>query len=157
MRTGVCLRLGRSLSVRSYQSLCDFSCVRTRIHIRAFLPSCLQLKCFLLFVCFRLCWVFTAVQASSSHGEQGLLSSCGARCLGTVAGSVVMAHRVSCSAACRIFLTRDQTPVPCAGRQIPTHCTTREVPTKVSLSSKYTAGRVSGTGTGGAGRQKGGC
>lgn len=45
-------------------------------------------------------------------------------------------------------------PVPCTGRQIPTHCTTREVPTKVSLSSKYTAGRVLDTGTGGAGRRK---
>ena len=93
MRTDVHLCLGNSLSVRSYQSLRDFSCVTTRIPARASLPSCLQLKCLLLFVCFRLCWVFTAVRAFSTCGEQGLLSSCGARGLVAVA-SPATGHRL---------------------------------------------------------------
>ena len=43
--------------------------------------------------------------------------------------SAVVAHRLSCSAACRIFLvqTKGWTSVLCIGRQIPIHCTTREV------------------------------
>ena len=45
-------------------------------------------------------------------------------------GSVVVAHGLSCSAACgtRASRTRARTHVPCIGRRIPNHCTTREVP-----------------------------
>ena len=65
------------------------------------------------------CWV----QAFSSCGEQGLLfivvrgllivvaSLVGARALGTWA-SVVVAHRVSCSAACGIFPDQGSNPRP---------------------------------------------
>ena len=41
------------------------------------------------------------------------------------AGTVVLAHRLSCSMACGILL--DQICVPCIGRQILNHQTTREV------------------------------
>ena len=49
-----------------------------------------------------------------------LLRSTGSR----RAGSVIVAHGPSCSAACGIF--PDQTRVPCIGRQILNHCATRE-------------------------------
>ena len=41
-------------------------------------------------------------------------------------GSVVVAHRFSCSEARESSWTRDQTHAPCTGRQILIHCTTRE-------------------------------
>ena len=45
------------------------------------------------------------------------------------AGSVVVAYRLSCSAACGIFPGQGLNRVPCVGRQILNHCaTTREVP-----------------------------
>ena len=43
------------------------------------------------------------------------------------AGSVVVVHGLSCSTACGIFQTRNQTRVPCIGRRILNHCATREV------------------------------
>ena len=43
-------------------------------------------------------------------------------------GSVVVAHGLSCSAACGIFPARDRTPVTRIGRRILNHCATREVP-----------------------------
>ena len=43
------------------------------------------------------------------------------------AGSVVLAHGFSCSAARGIFPARDRTRVFCIGRQILIHCTTRAV------------------------------
>ena len=52
-----------------------------------------------------------------------LLWSMGSRCV----GSVVVAHELSCSAACGIFPDQDQTRVPCIGRQILNHCSTSEV------------------------------
>ena len=56
-------------------------------------------------------------------------SCCGAQAVGTQAsvaadgglwslGSVVALHGLSCPTACEIFWTRDQTSVPCIGRQI---------------------------------------
>ena len=53
-----------------------------------------------------------------------LLRSMGSR----RAGSVVVAHGLSCSTACGIFLDQGSTRVPCIGRQILNHCATREVP-----------------------------
>ena len=44
------------------------------------------------------------------------------------AGSVVVAHGLSCSVACGISQTRARTRVPCVGRRILNHCVTREVP-----------------------------
>ena len=41
------------------------------------------------------------------------------------AGSVVVAHGLSCSEA---SWTRDQVGIPCIGRWILNHCTTREAP-----------------------------
>ena len=64
-----------------------------------------------------------SVQASHCGG----FSCCGAQALGMRA-SVVVAHRLSCSAACGIFPNRARTHVPCIGRQILNHCTTREAP-----------------------------
>ena len=48
-------------------------------------------------------------------------------------GSVVVAHRLSCSVARGIFWTRDRTHVPCTGKQIPNRWTTRGVPLKVFI------------------------
>ena len=71
---------------------------------------------FKLFFYFWLHWVFIDVQAFSSCNEQGLLSSCSTRashcngfcccraCVLGRAGSVVVAHRLSCPMACEIFL-----------------------------------------------------
>ena len=77
-----------------------------------------------LFIYFWLCWVFVSVQglslvaASGGHSSSRcaglslsrplLLRSTGSRC----AGSAVVAHRPSCSAACGIF--PDQGSNPCA-------------------------------------------
>ena len=67
----------------------------------------------------------------------GGFSCCGAWALGARA-SVVVAHGLSCSAACGIrnSWTRDRTHVPCIGRQIRNHCTTREVPTSFLKQDK---------------------
>ena len=75
--------------------------------------------------------------AQASHC--GGFSCCGAQALG-VRASVVAARRLS-SCGTRAQLphrhvgssrTRDQTHVPCIGRQILNHCATREVPTITS-------------------------
>ena len=84
--------------------------------------SCNNIK-FYLFIYFWLCWVFVSVRglslvaASGSHSSSPcagllqswplLLPSTGSR----RAGSVVVAHRPSCSAACGIF--PDQGSNPC--------------------------------------------
>ena len=52
-----------------------------------------------------------------------LLQSTGSR----MWASVFVAPGLSCSKACKIFPDRDQTCVPCIGRQILNHWTTREV------------------------------
>ena len=79
---------------------------------------------------FWLCWVFAAVRAFSSCGEQGKLccSVQASHCPGfsSVAwalertGSAALWHTGSSQ-------TRDQTSVPCTGRRIRNHWTTREV------------------------------
>ena len=75
-------------------------------------------------------------RAFSSCGKRGHSSS---RCAGLSlwrplllwstgsrrAGSVIVAHGPSCSAACGIFPDQG---VPCIGRQILNHCATRETP-----------------------------
>ena len=48
-------------------------------------------------------------------------------------GSVAVAHRLSCSAACGIFQTRDWAHVRCTGRPILIHGTIREVPRFIIL------------------------
>ena len=58
------------------------------------------------------------------------------------AGSVVMAHGLSCSAACEIFPDQGSTCVPCIGRRILNHCATREVPKQFHLE-KQTLNRYS--------------
>ena len=62
-----------------------------------------------------------------------LQGSLGSRCM----DSVVVLHRLSCSAACGIFMDRSGTCVPCIGKQILNHQTTREVlfPTFASCAS----------------------
>ena len=61
-----------------------------------------------------------------------LLQSMGSRAYGLQSfqrvDSVVVVHGLSCPRACEIFLARDQTHVPCIGRQIINYWTTREVP-----------------------------
>ena len=87
-----------------------------------------------------LCWVFVSVRglslvaASGGHSSSRcaglslwwplLLWSTGSRC----AGSVVVAHGPSCSAACGIFPDQGSNPCPCIGRRILNHCVTREAP-----------------------------
>ena len=77
-----------------------------------------------LFIYFWLCWVFVSVQglslvaASGGHSSSWcaglslswplLLQSTGSRC----AGSVVVAHGPSCSAACGIFPDQGSNPCP---------------------------------------------
>ena len=91
-----------------------------------------------LFIYFWLCWVFVAVQGLSLVAASGgysssqctglslsrplLLRSTGSRC----AGSVVVAHGLSCSAARGSSRTRARTRTPCIGRRILNHCATRE-------------------------------
>ena len=72
-----------------------------------------------------LCWVFVAARAFSYHGEWGL--HCGAWALGTGLqfqhrGFSVWHMQLRCSAACGIFLDKDQTGVPCIARWIFKHC-----------------------------------
>ena len=96
------------------------------------------LNLFIYFIYFWLCWVFVSVlglplvAASGGHSSSRcaglslswtlLLRSTGSR----RAGSVVVAHGPSCSAACEIFPDQGSNPCPCIGRQILNHCTTRE-------------------------------
>ena len=91
-----------------------------------------------LFIYFWLCWVLVSVRGLSPAAASGghsssqctglspprplLLQSTGSR----RAGSVVVAHGRSRSAACGILPARARTRVPCIGRQILNHCATRE-------------------------------
>ena len=95
---------------------------------------------FILFIYFWLPWVFIAAGGLSlvavSRGYSLLrcagfslqwlllLWSTGSRRV----SSVVVAHGLSCSAACGIFPDQGSNPVPCTGRRIPNHCATRKVP-----------------------------
>ena len=63
--------------------------------------------------------------------EHASFSNCGLRALQCSACSVVVAHWLSCSVACGIFLGRGRTRVPCIGRRILNYCATREVPPHV--------------------------
>ena len=79
---------------------------------------------FYLFIYFWLCWVFVSVRglspvaASGGHSSSQcaglslsrplLLRSTGSRC----AGSVIVAHGLSCSAACGIFPDQGSNPCP---------------------------------------------
>ena len=69
--------------------------------------------------------------AGSRHAG---FSSCGSR--GAECRLVVVAHRLSCSAARGIFRTRAWTRVPCIGRRILNHCATREAQTYINLICK---------------------
>ena len=85
-----------------------------------------------------LCWVFVSVRglslvvASGGHSSSRcaglsllwplLLRSTGSR----RAGSAIVAHRPSRSAACGIFPDQGSNPCTCIGRQILNHCATRE-------------------------------
>ena len=62
----------------------------------------------------------------------GGFSCCGAQAVGAQA-SVVVAHGVSCSMACGIFLYQGSNTCPCIGRQILNHCATREAPNRYIL------------------------
>ena len=63
-------------------------------------------------------WDLSLQHADSVAAVRRLLSSCGVRSPERV-GSVVVAHELSCPAACGIL-------VPCVGRRILNHWTTRE-------------------------------
>ena len=66
-------------------------------------------------ILFWLCRVFVASCRLSLVAEKGLL--------------FIVVFRLSCSAACEIFLDQGSNPrPPCIGRWILIHCTTREVP-----------------------------
>ena len=62
-------------------------------------------------------------------------SSCGARALEhrLSAGSVAVAHGLSCSAACGIFPDQGSNPCPLHGRRILNHCATREALANILL------------------------
>ena len=66
--------------------------------------------------------LFIAVRGPLTIAASRCVRSTGSRC----AGSVVVAHGLSCSVACGIFPDRARTHVPCIGRQILNHCATRE-------------------------------
>ena len=103
-----------------------------------FLQFVIFLKKNYLIIYFWLCWVFVSVRGLSLVVTSGGHSSL--RCAGLSlsrplllrstssrrAGSVVVAHGPSCSAACGIFPDRARTRVPCIGRQTLNHCATRE-------------------------------
>ena len=72
---------------------------------------------------FSLWWLFLL---QGTHCRACRLSSCGSRALEQ--GSVVVAHRLSCSRACGSSQIRDWTHVSCIGRQILYHWATREIP-----------------------------
>ena len=85
------------------------------------------------FIYFWLCWVFISVRGLSLVAASGGHSS--SRCVGPSlsrplllrstgsrrAGSVVVAHGPSCSAACGIFPDQGSNPCPCIGRQTLNH------------------------------------
>ena len=112
-----------------------------------------------LFIYLWLCWVFVSVRgfspvaASGSHSSSRcaglslsrplLLRSTGSRC----AGSVAVAHGLSCSAACGIFPDQGSNPCPCIGRQILNHCATREAPTIHNLTFSYMLSWISSLGS----------
>ena len=92
-----------------------------------------------IYIYFWLCWVFVSVRGLSLVAASGGHSSL--RCVGLSlsrplllrstssrrAGSVVVAHGPSCSAACGIFPDQGSNPrVPCIRRQTLNHCATRE-------------------------------
>ena len=92
-------------------------------------------------------WIFTAVcRLSLVAMHEGLLSNCGAwtshcscffccgaRALGRVGSVVVWLPGLVASRQVESSRKRDETCVPCSGRQIPNHWTTREVQ-NISLS-----------------------
>ena len=106
-----------------------------------FIYLCIYLFMY-VFIYLWLCWVFVSVQGLSLVAASGGHSS--SRCAGRSlsrplllqstgsrrAGSVVVAHGLSCSAACGIFPDQGSNPHgdPCIGRQILNHCATREAP-----------------------------
>ena len=82
--------------------------------------------------------VGAALHCGARASHCGGFPCCGARALGARAsvvvacglqstGSVVVAHWLSCSAACGVFPDQGSNPCPCTDRQILNHCTTREV------------------------------
>ena len=95
---------------------------------------------FIYLFIFWLCRVFVSVRGLSLVAASGGHSS--SRCAdlslsrplllrstgSSRAGSVVVAHGLSCSAACGIFPDQGSNPCPRIGRQILNHCATREAP-----------------------------
>ena len=83
--------------------------------------------------CCMLCRLFLRRNFLCSCGEQGLCLSCGAWashcggfCLLQSMGSIVVAHRLNCSAENGIFLNQGLNHVSFIGRQILCHWATRE-------------------------------
>ena len=72
--------------------------------------------------------VFISPRASLQCGPRGSRTQ----------GPVVVAHGLSCSAACEILVppTRDRTRIPCIGRRILNPWTTKKAPRNVLLYSK---------------------
>ena len=128
-----------------FENILFFSFLPNFVSLHKFLKN----KFYLLLFIYWLCWAF---EASSSWGEWGLLSSsstwashcggfyyCGAQALRPKGFSSCGALTqfvepgLSCSVACGIFLTMDQTHVPCIARQILNPWTTREVPVYTNI------------------------
>ena len=92
------------------------------------------------FVYFWLCWVFVAARGLSLVSESrgyslavvcGLLTAVSSLVAGQASGvcnSAVVAKGLADPRFVRSSQTRDQTGVPCIGRQIPNYWTTREAP-----------------------------
>ena len=68
----------------------------------------------------------------------GVQASAVVACQPWSTGSVALAHRLSCSAACGIFLGQGLNPCPHLGRQILVHCATREVPASFLIWMPFT-------------------
>ena len=106
-----------ALSVKFFQTIYVFKYYCLGLHMYLFFF-------FNKFIYFWLCWVFVSVQGLSPVAASGGHSS--SRCAGLSllrplplrstgsrrAGSVVVAHGPSCSAACRIFPDRGMNPCP---------------------------------------------
>ena len=103
----------------------NYGCISFSLQLFFFLKEFLYFYLFIyLFIYFWLCWVFVSVQGLSPIVASGGHSS--SRCAGLSlslplllrstssrrAGSVVVAHGPSCSAACGIFPDQGSNPCP---------------------------------------------
>ena len=111
---------------RGKKSVCLQIGIQPCRHLVKFLFIYFLIKWFNLFIYFWLCTSFLQLWCAGFSLRQFLLLRS--------TGSVVVAHRLSCSEVCEIFPDQEWNPCPCVDRQILNHWTTREVPLLASWS-----------------------